>query len=219
MIGIVVALDSEAKGFISILKNKTETQKACKKLVLGEVSGEKIALIVSGIGKVNAAFSSQILIDLFSPKYILNFGTAGGLKKEISVADIYAINQCAQYDFDLSELDNVKRGYIQDYDTVFFDVASSGIPFLNKGILCSGDRFSDSIIDYNNIVEMGANVKDMEGAAIAEVCAANKIPLYVIKGITDVYGNNSTAEQFKNNLDSVCKKFPETVKKVIEYIK
>lgn len=219
MIGIVVALNSEAEGFISLLENKFESKKAGKRLVSGEISGKKVTIIVSGIGKVNAALSTQFLIDEYSPECILNFGTAGGLKKDVSVAEIYAVSECAQYDFDLSELDNVKRGYIQDYDTVFFRVKSADIPFLNKGILCSGDRFSDSITDYNNIIEMGANVKDMEGGAIAEVCAANDIPLYVVKGITDVYGNNPTAEQFKSNLKAVCSKFPETIKKVIEYIK
>lgn len=219
MIGIVVALNSEANEFIDSIENAKECVALGKRLITGKISGEEIALTICGIGKVNAALATQYLIDRFSLKSIINFGTAGGLKPEIKVADVYVIKKCAQYDFDLSELDPVPRGYIQDYDTVFFDTKTDKLDFLPKAILASGDRFSDSPVDYDEIIKMGANVKDMEGGAIGQVCKANNIPLYVIKGITDVYGLNSTAEQFKNNLVAVCKKFPSVVKKVLDLVK
>ena len=56
----------------------------------------------------------------------------------------------------------------------------------------------------------------MEGGAVAEVCLANNIPLYSIKGITDTYDN--PAKQFYENLVAVCKGFPSVIEKALKNI-
>ena len=174
MISIIVALESEAKHFVSQIENKKESILAGKKVYIGSVCGKEISLIISGIGKVNASLSTQLMIDKFSPEFVINFGTAGGLTNAVKVGDFYKINKCAQYDFDLSELDPVPVGYIQDYDTVFFN-NYTGVTCFPNATLGTGDRFSDNVKDYSTLINMGCEVKDMEGAAISQVCTANKI--------------------------------------------
>jgi nucleoside phosphorylase len=51
----------------------------------------------------------------------------------------------------------------------------------------------------------------MEGGAIAQVCVSNNTPLYMIKGVTDVYGSRTAQEQFYENLKQVSAGFPNVV--------
>ena len=58
---------------------------------------------------------TQAIIDKYSPSTIINFGSAGGFDGKTQALEYYNVDKCCQYDFDLSELDPVPIGYIQDY--------------------------------------------------------------------------------------------------------
>ena len=65
---------------------------------------------------------------------------------------------------------------------------------------------------------MGCSLRDMEGGAIAQVCTSNNVPLYMIKGITDIFNNGTAQEQFYQNLQTVTKGFPKIIEKAIREI-
>ena len=156
-----------------------------------------------------------MLIDNFSPEYVLNFGTAGGVEPSVKALEYYVINKCCQFDFDLRDLDGVPLGYIQDYEANFFpsNTVNFSVKFEQK-VLATADRFTESKIDTKDIIDLGCNVRDMEGGAIAQVCYTNNVPLLMIKGITDVVGNGLTAEQFVSNLNTVSSGFGQVIKKI-----
>lgn len=207
---LVVALQSEANAVINALKEKNETTIIGKTLYLGKLNGQDVALAISGIGKVNASITTQALIDKFSPDYVLNFGTAGGVDSSVKALAYYQVKQCCQFDFDLRDLDGVPLGYIQDYDRSFFPCTTIE-NFLEVKNIGSADRFTESNIDNITVKDIGCSLRDMEGAGIAHTCLANEVPLYMLKGVTDVTGSNSTAEQFKSNLKEVCNNFDKIV--------
>jgi nucleoside phosphorylase len=60
----------------------------------------------------------------------------------------------------------------------------------------SADKFTNSNEDVKTVNEIGASLCDMEGGAISQVCTSNSIPLVMIKGITDIFGNGTSSEQF-----------------------
>ena len=120
MIGIIVALKSESENYLNTIQNKKHIKLAGKDFYTFSVSAKEIVYAISGIGKVNAAMTAQVMIDKFSPTRILNYGSAGGLNGKVKALDFYCIEKCCQYDFDLSPLDPVPVGYIQDYDKVYF---------------------------------------------------------------------------------------------------
>ena len=66
--------------------------------------------------------------------------------------------------------------------------------------LGSGDRFNDSPVDHDLLIRLGAHIRDMEGAAIAQVCKYAGVPCVSVKAISDIYGAGSTTEQFEKNL-------------------
>ncbi len=216
MIGIVVALASESDALLSQVKNLNKFNIADKTAYSCTIEGHKAIIIISGIGKVNAALSTQLLIDKYSPSFILNFGTCGGMNNSVKVLNYYAVEKCCQFDFDLSKLDNVPIGYIQDYDTVHFTLETKGLEFLKKSALASADHFIylDSDVDIIN-KQVNCSLGDMEGGAIAQVCTSNSTPLYMIKGISDVHGNGTAQEQFFANLRRVGAGFPDIIIKSI----
>lgn len=219
MIGIVVALPSELEALLKKTENLKQIKIADKTAYSCSLNNHEIVIIISGIGKVNAALSTQLLIDKFKPDFILNFGTCGGMNSSVNVLNYYTIEKCCQFDFDLSQLDNVPIGYIQDYDSVYFSTDTLGLEFLEKSSLASADHFIclDSDIDIiNNQVK--CSLGDMEGGAIAQVCTSNAIPLYIIKGVSDVHGSGTQQEQFFANLRTVSAGFPDIIIKAINSI-
>ena len=218
MLGIVVALNSEAKQIIDLIENKTEKIVAGKQCYLGKLFSKNVVLIVSGIGKVSASLSTQVLIDKFNVSAIINYGTAGGTNNSVRVGSYYLIDKAFQFDFDVREIDNVPLGYIQEYNRVFFDARLIENSFLEIATLATSDRFSKDKTDLENIVNAGASLRDMEGAAILQVAVSNNINTYLIKGVTDVYGSGTDGEQFIKNLKAVCSGFPVVIEKLFSKI-
>lgn len=217
MIGIIVALESEAKYVLEQIDNLSEFKLIDKKAYKGNISGKEIVLVISGIGKVNASFTTQAIISAFNPSYILNFGTAGGTNDNAKLFNYYLVDKCCQFDFDLSAIDPVPVGYIQDYDTTLFSNYTKEINDIDLINLASADRFSFDPKDIDTINSATCSLRDMEGGAISQVCTANRVPLVMIKGVTDVYGHETG--EFYKNLCKVCEGFPAVVKKAIEQLK
>ncbi len=218
MFGIVVALKSECKFFLNTLENKKQIKLADKETYTGTINGKDCIISISGIGKVSAGLTTQLLIDKFHVDFILNFGTCGGMNNSVNILNYYAIDKCCQFDFDLRELDDVPLGYIQEYDTVYFNCQTNGLEFLQTSRVASADRFNNNLEDIQSINDLGCSLRDMEGGAIAQVCASNNVPLFMIKGISDVFGSQTAQEQFYKNLNTVAQGFSAVIGKAIDEI-
>lgn len=218
MICFVVALKSEAEKLLNSVENLKEITLADKKAFACNIRGVPAVIAICGVGKVSAALTTQLLIDEYHPDFIFNFGTCGGMNGNVEILKYYAVEKCCQFDFDLSELDDVSIGYIQEYDTVFFPAYTENLNFLNKTSLATADRFINSKRDVEIINELGCSIGDMEGGAIAQVCKSNKVPLVMIKGISDVNGSGIAPEQFYRNLKTVANGFPEIIFKAVDII-
>ncbi len=195
----VIAMNSEAQAVINCLKNATEEVVYDKKIIRGDLYGEEIALIICGVGKVNAACATQYAIDVLNADVIVNLGVAGAVSDDCFVGDIYCIDGVVQYDFDLATLNGTRIGVLNEFTELYLPLKTARGYALRK--LATGDRFNDSQDDFNLITkEMGADVRDMEGGAIAQVCAHANVPCYSFKCISDKAGSGATTEQFLNNL-------------------
>lgn len=167
------------------------------------VNNIKCILVQSGVGKVNAARTTQVLIDNIKVDYIINVGVAGGVKETLNILDIVIADKLIQHDFDISAFDH-EKGYIPNIgtyietDKYLFNIAKS-ILNENKDINCvpgtvvSGDIF---LTDRNKSQEIkeqfNATCIEMEAAAIAQVCYLCKIPFLILRSISDIPNNNNT---------------------------
>ena len=199
MIGVVIAMQSEADILLDEMQILRSLKVSGKNVHVGKAYGKDIALCVCGVGKVNAALGTQILVSKFDAKKILNFGVAGGLNKSTALCDVYQIAFAVQFDFDLVQLNGTKMGTLNEYTEPYLTLNLLDLP-LEKRKLGTADRFNDSAEDYKLLTaELGADIRDMEGAAIVQAAYAAELPVFSVKAISDVAGSGSTTEQFLTN--------------------
>jgi len=191
----IIAMDNEAKCLTDNLSGISEEMKFGRRVVRGEFKGEEVLLVVSGIGKSNAAAATQFAISAGATE-VVNVGVAGGLDASINVGDVYNVAEAVQYDFDLSAVNGTLVGTLDEYDTPYIPLECKG-----EGVIIgSGDRFNDSDADNDLLSQLGVTVRDMECAAVAHVCHRAGIPCRAIKCITDVRGKGAMTGQYVDNL-------------------
>ena len=105
MIGLIAAMPSEMDAIIACLDNQKEHTISGIKMVSGTIGNQDVIVMLSGVGKCNAALSTTILCEHFKLDEIINIGTAGGLKAEEEVLDAVISTQVVQHDFDTSPVD------------------------------------------------------------------------------------------------------------------
>jgi len=156
-------------------------------------------LIISGIGKVNAAAATQRAICEYQPDGIVNCGLCGGLAADIRCCTVYGVSSAVEYDFDLALVNGTDVGVKDERRTPFIPVFSGG--GFPMRILATGDRFNDNEGDFNLFGRLGCALRDMEGAAIADICDKAHVPLTMFKSVADVHGQGSMTGQYKTNLN------------------
>ena len=197
MIGCVIAMDREANLLLDSMKLK-KTQHVCGKTVyFGNAFGKDVVLVVSGVGKVNAAAGACIAIAQ-GADVVLNFGVAGGLHKNTEIGKLYLIDRAVQYDFDCTQLNGLPIGTLDGETENFLPLFCPVLPYERRA-LGTGDRFNDSPADHELLLRLGCDIREMEGGAIAQVCKYAGVPFASVKAISDVYGSGSTTEQFRQN--------------------
>ncbi|MEG0592202.1 MAG: 5'-methylthioadenosine/adenosylhomocysteine nucleosidase [Coprobacillus sp.] len=203
-IGIICASDDELEPFLSHLEKKIVTKKAMLTFYEGTINNINIITLFSGVGKVNAAIASQILIDTYNVDMIINAGTAGGMDETIHLFDTVISTQCAYHDTD----DDILTEFHPWIPTIYFDTDIHLIEIAKKlcninnsiylGRIVTGDKFiKDEFRDLINQKYVPLSV-DMESTSIAHVCHVNKIPFISIRTITDT-ANHSGTDAFESN--------------------
>ena len=201
MIGVVIAMQSEADILLDEMQIPRSLSVSGKKIHVGTAYGKDVSVCVCGVGKVNAALGAQILVSKFDVKKLLNFGVAGSLNKATELCSVYQISAATQFDFDLVQLNGTKIGTLNEYEESYLALNLLPAQFPKKK-LATADRFNDSIDDYKLLTEeLNADIRDMEGGAIVQAAYAAQIPVYAVKAISDVAGSGSTTEQYLINKD------------------
>lgn len=210
-IGIIFAMQEELIELKKYLHINNE--KKIYDLIFYEatLNNQNIILTESGIGKTNAARTTQILIDYYKPKAIFNIGVAGGIAKNLKVGDIIISTSLVQHDFDITAFDHPK-GYIPNIgNTIPIDnnllnttknILNTNNISYKEGVIASGDIFctKESMATKIN-TQFNALCVEMEGASIAQTAYLSKIPCLVIRSISDCPDNNNkvTYEEFLEN--------------------
>lgn len=220
MIGIIIAMDEELNALKKYLKINNERKIYNLSFLESEIKDKKCVIVKCGIGKVNAARTTQILIDNYKIDYIINIGVAGGLKNT-QIGDIVIASKLVQYDFDITKF-NHELGFI----TGVGKYINCDEKLINKainikghktslGIIATGDTFITSIEQSKFIEkEFNALAVEMEGAAIAQICYLCNIPFMIIRSISD-NPNNDNQVDFENFLDTSSSKVAEFVNKLL----
>lgn len=206
-IGLIFAEDEELDSVKSKMIINNEISIYNLKIYECNYKSSSCYLVKCGVGKVNAARTTQILISNFNVDCIINMGVAGSISKDINKCDVVIASKLVQYDFDLTRFGREKgfvpnTGKYFESDIKLLDVAKKIKCDENifVGIIASGDAFVSSL-DIGKMInkEFNALCVEMEGASIAQVCCLANIPFLVIRSISDsLYDkdNHSSFEEF-----------------------
>lgn len=195
MIGIIVAEIEEMEAVKGIMEDVNSIDIYNLKIYTGKINNKDSLLVRSGVGKVNSARVAQIITDKFDLSFIINIGSAGGLNEGLNIGDIVLGQTLVQHDFDVTAFGR-EKGFIPETGKFFESDKNllqkcKNIKIDNQkivvGTIASGDMFlTDSTLKEKIKQDFNATCVEMEGAAIAQVCALNKIPFIVIRSISDI---------------------------------
>ena len=208
-VGIIFAMEEELEELLKYLKIEKEYTIFDLSFYEGIINGVYCVMVRSGVGKVNAARATQILIDNIKVDYIFNIGVAGGISKSLKVGDIVIGKKLVQHDFDITAF-NHDKGYIPEIgvyiqtDDYLFRLANNVLKSDDKinivsGVISSGDIFCTEVKMGQKInSKFNALCVEMEGASIAQICYLNHIPFLVLRSISDTPNNDNviTYEEF-----------------------
>ena len=191
-IGIIGAMEPE----VALLKEQMTIERtyeqARMQFVEGRLGEVPVVVVQSGIGKVNAASCTQILIDTFAVTHVINTGIAGLLSPELQVGDIVISSDLVQHDMNVGPL-NFAAGQIPGLPVFSFTADKD----LVEHALASakGDQFvSSSELADHIYTTFGADCCEMEGASIAQVAWLNRTPFVVIRLMSDKPGTTSSVD-------------------------
>lgn len=227
-IGIIAAEEEEMLAIKNLMKNIKENKIYNLNFVEGTIKNRACILVKSGVGKVNAARTTQILIDNYKVDYVINTGSAGGINEELNIEDIVIADKLIQYDFDITQVGNYEKGEICEIgkyiksDERLINLCKQTIEEMKDktfavkiGTIGTADLFSaDPKRGINLRKEFDIECVEMEGAAIAQVCFLDNVPFIAIRGISDVCNGNNKID-FHTFLERASKRAAEILENLI----
>lgn len=157
-------------------------------------------VVLTGVGKVNAALAAARVLAAEAPVHLINFGTAGALAE--GLAGIVEVGRVFQRDMDVRAL-----GF--DIGQTPFDT-DHFIDLRTKGVSCgTGDQFVTAL------PELRTDLVDMEAFAIAKACKRAGVPLHCWKFVSDK-ADDGAAKDWTETLHRGAELFRDAVLRRLE---
>ena len=197
-VAVIGAMAQEIELLKSEIENVETIELGRFTLYHGCYAGKNMVLALSGIGKVNAAVATALVVQQFAPACIINTGSAGGLGQGLKVGDVVIGETVAHHDVDATAF-GYAVGQVPQLPPAFASDAGlieaagrAAAAFegaaVHRGLIVSGDQFIHS---SDKVAQIRANFPDvqvveMEAAAIAQAAAQLDVPFVVIRAVSDL---------------------------------
>lgn len=206
---LFVAMGTEASPIFNKSKHRVS-------LITG---GADAAFGVDKVGTQNAAVSTTLGINSYRPDLVINVGTAGGFKAaNANIGDVYIADNYVYHDrrIPLPGFDSYGvGGYQMQLPELLTDLFTPATITTGNSL----DTTKDELRIMLELAKTAPLVKDMEAAAIAEVCTRAKVPLISLKAITDlVDGGQATGDEFIGNLALASSKLQAAVSNLLDHL-
>jgi adenosylhomocysteine nucleosidase len=206
-LAIIGAMPEEVASLLAAAAGARETGEGPYRWHLGSLDGVPVALAVCGVGKVNAAALTQALL-AGGAAAVLFTGVAGGVDPELAVGDIVVAHDAVQHDVDVTGL-GYEPGQVPGEPLVWCadpdlrdrvasaarEVAAEAAVRVVVGRVASGDTF---VADPARVADLraryGAACAEMEGAAVAQVCARWGVPWAIVRSVSDTAGHDAEVD-------------------------
>ena len=169
--------------------------KEIQKITFYKYKNKKIAVAISGVGKVNSSLFLCYLLSKYKFKNVINIGPAGSNERE-KIANSFLIEKAYYGDVDLTSLPNYEIGMLPNLKKYFY-TSNNLNKIINKKlnldfrVIATQDKFNT-----NRQSDLKSkSLYDMECASFAHTALFFNIPFSAIKVVSD----NSNLSQYKNN--------------------
>lgn len=215
MIGIIGAMDIEIKLILEEMKNIKELKYGIRTFYEGQLNNREVVVVLAGIGKVNAAITTSLLLTKYPIQYLINVGVAGG-QNGVNHKDVVISSEVVYHDVDVARFGKYLHGQIPGSEPLFYadkKLLEATEKVLKKldlrhkiGKIASGDQF---VYEKEKIKEVNKLYTDiyaveMEAAAIAHTATEYHVPFIIYRSISDVLDDESQADDFYEFLDEAA---------------
>ena len=195
----------------------------------GLLAGKPVVLVLSGIGKVNAAVATALVIQQFKPACVINTGSAGGLGAGLKVGDVVLGAEAAHHDVDVTAFGYVPGQVPQQpprfaSDAVLLQTARQAAAAfagaaIVEGLVVSGDAFIHERSKIDAIRRDFADVQavEMEAAAIAQTCHVLATPFVIVRAISDA-ADEAASQSFDEFLQTAARHSAQMVENLVAAI-
>jgi adenosylhomocysteine nucleosidase len=209
----LLAVGHESRPLLAKMQVETKTQYGMATFYQGSYRGKEVVLVKMAMGKVNAAMAAQSLIDRFDAAPLILSGTAGAVAPEVEIGDVVIGARVIPHDAGIYLSEGFKfcgvvasdgqgrQGWIRTLqaDPHLVQAALSAgedppwprgfrkrTPAVRVGTIVTGDQVICSQEKKEWLHRtFEALAVEMEGAAVAQVAAANGRPWLVVRAISD----------------------------------
>ena len=229
-IGVIGAMEEE----IELLKGEIEynfrEKRAGNTFYIGELYNTRIILLQCGIGKVNAAIGTTLMIQKYDPVCLINTGSAGAVLKSLEVGDVIISSSVVHHDVDVTafgyefgQVPKMPNAFLPHTELISMaEKAASAISGLNvyPGVIATGDSFMNDQKQLNELREKFplAAAAEMEAAAIAQTCHQFRKPFVIIRSISDKADENANID-FKTFIETAADNSATIVTEIIRQLR
>ena len=215
MVGIIGAMKEEIEMIISKMEEIEEVHFGIRTFYVGTYNDKEIVIVQAGIGKVNAAVTTTLLIENFEVEYIVNIGVAGGMNG-VKHKDVVISDFVLYHDVDVTKFSDYKYGQIPGSGPLFKadqTLVNNTIFILEKleinfkvGKIASGDQFVTELESVRKVNEQNDNIYaiEMEAGAIAHVATMYEVPFIIYRSISDILGDETQGDDFYEFLNEAA---------------
>ncbi|MCE8031828.1 5'-methylthioadenosine/S-adenosylhomocysteine nucleosidase [Billgrantia tianxiuensis] len=215
-IGIIGAMAQEVDRLAARLEGRrTRTHVGCT-FHQGKLHGADVVVLQSGIGKVNAAIGTTLLLDMYQPEAIINTGSAGGFGEGLEIGDVVVSSEVRHHDVDAvafgyehGQVPQMPAAYLPDERLVALArecVEELGEVKVTEGLIATGDVFMacPELVAKTRSRFPTMLAAEMEAAAIAQTCHLYGCPFVVIRALSDIPGSGDNHISFEQFLDKAA---------------
>lgn len=215
-LGIISAMDIELALIKQDMQVQTTDTISSRIFDIGTIHEIPCVCVKAGIGKVNAAVTAELLIREHDVDAVIFTGVAGGIDPLLYIGDIIISQKVVHHDFGQIVPDEFlpwdTAGFRADSSLVAIAVQAAQqvefeevpkklcketgrFPRVIVGTIATGDQFISSE-EKRKWIETTFNAAcvEMEGAAVAQVCALNNIPFVIIRSLSDMANEKADVE-------------------------
>lgn len=214
MIGFVVPMEKEASVLVRALKKRKSSTLKGRKITLGILGKEKCAILISGTGKIRSAAGTQLLLDHYPCKKVFHFGSAGALSADLKIGDFVVATDIIEHDyirkFGEEETNPIATCHKQLAQQLMKFAATNNVRTIS-GRIVSGNEDIVTTARRDELCKQFSGISvDWESAGCALVCNTNRVPVAVIRAISD-YAYEHTHNEYSQNAIDVCAKVCEFI--------